>query len=293
MAPFFKAKNRRAHRLRLRPQQTCSIGSFYRVSRSLNQLRLHKQKAANEKSNEYKQSSEHDTHANFATTYKASDEIYESITDDIHQDSSKSLDHDTTELDDQFNLSELGHQDDVPQAELVDLDELDDSSQISTLSVVLGNALTPFLKRRTGGQLNDRATVTTVNRIGQFIGWSHRHLNNEWSHRNVHNDQPSLSALATSSRLLLQWFIKTIMDHPTILESYIEYQSNVLKRGPSTILNHMVALRHCHDFLVFDGKLDGSDASEPLLIDCNFSTRFSFFNTRCRRSLRKDLKQYK
>ena len=147
-------------------------------------------------------------------------------------------------------------------------------------------ALSPFLQSRAGGEMSASAGNTAVHRIGQFIVWAHRHL---------HNNQPPSDAMARSAHALLQWFMTAISKHPHVLEDYISYQSNVICRSPSTTLNHLDALVQCYNFLVYDGRIAGvpNSNSTPLVVDSSFTTRFPFFNLRCRRALKKQLKQYK
>ena len=152
-----------------------------------------------------------------------------------------------------------------------------------SLAHSLRSALASFFQSRAGGQLSDSGTTTTVNRICQFIDWAHRQL---------HNDQSPSYDLIVSPRRILEWFMKAISTNPHILEDYIGYQFTTIQRSPSTIINHMDALLQCYNFIVYDGRLaDGGTC--PIDVNAQFTTRFPFFNKRCRRTLRKQLKKHK
>jgi len=156
------------------------------------------------------------------------------------------------------------------------------NSDMPILFDSLAVALMPFLQRRAGGQMTKSAATTAIHRIGQFLEWAHCHLN---------NGQGLDNEMCKSARTLLIWFMQVISETPHVLEDYINYQSTVIQRNPSTVLNHMDALVQCYNFLQYDGRL--TDHCAPLVIDQIFATRFPFFNTRCRRALKKQLKRYK
>jgi hypothetical protein len=113
----------------------------------------------------------------------------------------------------------------------------------------------------------------------------------EWVHRHLcHGEAPS-DDMAESARQLFDWYIDTIGKYPHVLEEYVQFQLHVIQRGPSTVLNHLDALMQCFNFLVYDGRL--SDNLDPVVATVVFQTRFPFFNLRCRRTLKKQLKKYK
>jgi hypothetical protein len=173
----------------------------------------------------------------------------------------------------------------VEPALQVDLDvDMPISVTSAQLAASLRGPLTSFLKSNAGGKLSANATVTLINRISQFMEWMHRHL----SHG---QNPPDVMVMATSARPLFHWYIDVIGKHPHMLEEYVNYQLNVIQRGPSTILNHLDALVQCFNFLVYDGRLD--DQLEPVIVTEVFQTRFPFYNQRCRRTLKKLLKKYK
>ena len=172
--------------------------------------------------------------------------------------------------------------DSVPNRSLVLDMDLPASSTSVQLADTLRVPLTPFLQSNAGGTLSASATTTAVNRISQFIEWVHRHL--------CHGEGPSVS-IAESARQLFDWYIDTIGKYPHVLEEYVDYQLNIIQRGPSTVLNHLDALMQCFNFLVYDGRL--SDNLDPVVATAVFQTRFPFFNLRCRRTLKKQLKKYK
>ena len=164
-----------------------------------------------------------------------------------------------------------------------DLDvDLPDTSASVQLADTLRAPLTSFLQSNAGGTLSASATTTAVNRISQFMEWVHRHL--------CHGEAPS-DDMAESARQLFDWYIDTIGKYPHVLEEYVQFQLHVIQRGPSTVLNHLDALMHCFNFLVYDGRL--SDNLDPVVATAVFQTRFPFFNLRCRRTLKKQLKKHK
>ena len=152
-----------------------------------------------------------------------------------------------------------------------------------SLAFSLRSVLASFFESRAGGQMTDSGTITTVNRICQFI---------EWAHRQLHNDQAPSTDLIVSPRRILEWFMEAISTNPHILEEYIGYQFTTIQRSPSTIINHMDALVQCYNFIVYDGRLTDGGTS-PIEVNTQFTTRFPFFNKRCRRTLRKQLKKHK
>ena len=152
-----------------------------------------------------------------------------------------------------------------------------------SLACSLQSVLVSFFQSRAGGQMSESGTTTTINRICQFI---------EWAHRQLHNDQPPSNDLIVSPRRILEWFMEAISTNPHILEEYIGYQFTTIQRSPSTIINHMDALLQCYNFIVYDGRLADGGTS-PIEVNAQFTTRFPFFNKRCRRTLRKQLKKHK
>jgi hypothetical protein len=165
----------------------------------------------------------------------------------------------------------------------LDLDiDLPDTLVSVRLADTLRVALTSFLQSNAGGALSATATTTAVNRISQFMEWMHRHL--------YHGEALSAS-IAESARRIFDWYIDTIGKYPHALEEYVDYQLNVIQRGPSTVLNHLDALMQCFNFLVYDGRL--GDDLDPVVATSVFQTRFPFFNLRCRRTLKKLLKRHK
>ena len=150
----------------------------------------------------------------------------------------------------------------------------------------LRGPLMTFLQSAAGGKLSPNATTTAINRISQCMEWVYHHC------RQDSGQAPTtMMSIASSSRQLFLWYINTIGSHPHLLEEYVNYQLTVIQRGPSTILNHLDALVQCYNFLVYDGRL--GDQLEPVIATEVFQTRFPFYNQRCRRTLKKQLKQYK
>lgn len=144
------------------------------------------------------------------------------------------------------------------------------------------NAIRPFLHSRAGGRMSLKASNTSVNRMGQFIIWAHRYLNDD-------ADPPTLFHKSTAK--VFKWTMKILSEQPYILESYIAYQCDVIQRGPSTILNHLDALTQFYNFVVYDGRLPPN--GKRLKVPADFHIRYPFFVSRYRRTLRKQLKQYK
>ena len=150
----------------------------------------------------------------------------------------------------------------------------------------LRGPLMTFLQSAAGGKLSPNATTTAINRISQCMEWVYHHCQQDSGQAPT-----TVMSIASSSRQLFHWYINTIGSHPHLLEEYVNYQLTVIQRGPSTILNHLDALVQCYNFLVYDGRL--GDQLEPVIATEVFQTRFPFYNQRCRRTLKKQLKQYK
>lgn len=179
-------------------------------------------------------------------------------------------------------------------AEAASLQPEDLDMDVTVASTVLADRLrgplTPFLQSTAGGKLSSNATTTAINRIGQCMEWVFYQCRQDRDSRS--DEAPAtVMSVAKSARQLFLWYICTLGSHPHLLEEYVNYQLTVIQRGPSTVLNHLDALVQCYNFLVYDGRL--GDQLEPVIATEVFQTRFPFYNQRCRRTLKKQLKQYK